>query len=53
MLLELPNEIAQLRENKDVGKDNISLLDEVDQYVKILDKLLLYYNELVIAIEGL
>ncbi len=53
MLLELPTEIAQLRENKDVGKDNMSLLNEVDQYVKILDKLIRYYKELVIAIEEL
>lgn len=53
MLLSLPDEIAQLRENKDIGKESTTVLDEVDQYVKILDKLLRYYKELVIAIEEL
>lgn len=53
MLLELPNEIATLRENKDVGKTNKSFLDDIDKYVEILNKLLLYYNELASAIEEL
>lgn len=53
MLLCLPDEIASLRENKDVGKESMNVLDEVDQYVKILDKLIFNYKELVIAIEGL
>lgn len=53
MLLSLPDEIALLRENKDVGKDSIIVLDGLDRYVKILDKLLSYYKELAIAIEGL
>ena len=53
MLLSLPNEIATLRENKDVGKKDDSFLGVVDNYVEILDKLLTYYKELVIAIEKL
>lgn len=53
MLLSLPDEIAQLRENKDIGKNGTNVLNEVDQYVKILEKLLFYYRELVVAIEEL
>lgn len=51
MLLDLPAEITQLREKKDIGKDTTAALNEVDQYVKILDKLLCYCKELSIAIE--
>lgn len=53
MLLELPEEIANLRENKDIGKNDGSLLVEVDNYVKILDKLLYHYKRLSIAIDKL
>ncbi len=53
MLLNLPGEIAALRESKDVGKDSAAVFDEVDRYVKILDQLLIHYRKLVEAIEEL
>lgn len=51
MLLELPHEIADLREKKDAGKTSESFLNDIDRYVEILDKLLSYYKELAKAID--
>ena len=53
LLLSLPDEIALLRENKDIGKHSTNVLVEVEQYVKILDTLLSYYKGLSTAIEEL
>lgn len=53
ILLDMPAQIAHLRENKDVGKDSLSLIDVVDEYTEILDNLLKYYKELVISMENL
>lgn len=53
LLLDLPYKIADLRENKDIGKSESSILAEVDEYVNILDSLLNSYNELYRAIENL
>lgn len=53
LLLDLPYEIADLRENKDIGKYGNSILTEVDEYVNILDSILNSYNELYRAIENL
>lgn len=47
-LLDLPGQIAEQRERKDVGSD---LLEEVDRYVDILDRLIQYCRELSLAIE--
>lgn len=52
MLVKLRQEIAALRENKDVGKTSKSFMSDIDQYVEILDKLLVYYTELVEAVDG-
>lgn len=49
----MPDEIALLRENKDIGKHSTNVLVEVEQYVKILDTLLSYYKGLSTAIEEL
>lgn len=53
MLLDLPEEIATQRESKDIGKKKESILEEIDKYVEILDKLIAHYKGLVIAIEEL
>ncbi len=47
-LLDLPGQIAEQRERKDVGSD---LLEEVDRYVDILDRLIQYCRELSLAME--
>lgn len=51
MLINLPKEIASLRERKDVGKTSKSFMSDIDKYVEILDKLLDYYTELTEAID--
>lgn len=46
MILEnIPKEIAQIRNNKDLSDDETVLIEEVDQYSAILNRLLEIYRE--------
>lgn len=46
MLNDVPIAIANIRKNKDVSDDITELVEEVEGYRAILDKLLKYYSEL-------
>lgn len=45
-LIEIPTEIAKIREKKDISDDEKVLIKEVEQYKKILDELIASYNEI-------
>lgn len=44
MLINVPFEIAEIRKNKDVSVDDRALINEVEEYRKIIDKLLSAYK---------
>lgn len=50
-LLDLPEKIASIRENKDIGKGSKSIYDEVLAYQEVLDSLISDYKELALVID--
>ena len=42
---EIPNEIALIRENKDLSDDESMLIAEVDKYSAVLDEVLKIYDK--------
>lgn len=46
LLYELPEQIAEIRENKDVSDNECKLIKEVEEYRVILDKLLQIYKDI-------
>lgn len=44
MLIDVPFKIAEIRKNKDVSVDDRALIDEIEEYRKILDELLSAYK---------
>lgn len=51
MLIELPKEIADLREGKDIGNNmDLSMFDKIESYTKLLDSLTEKYMELAKAL---
>lgn len=45
-LLDLPEKIAKIRESKDIGKNKVSIYDEINCYQDILDSLISDYKAL-------